>query len=275
MKSVVLNSNNLVEDTNNSTYRYRFPSTVHFKNNFIALSNVFMWYSWFNISAELGNNTFSYIWYGTTYPIVVPDGNYTIAQLNAYLQFEMIQNNHYLIETATGQYVYFLEITYNDPLYRVELKTYPVPVVLTGFTAPPGWVIPPTSETPQFVIPATNIRLYSGFDAGTYPPAPVAVNYNVVGQNTPQFELLSIVQIRCTLLQNNFASPNNIIYSFSIGQAQFGELIEFSVPQLIWQDIQDGFYDQFEIEFVDQEFKRLRLEDPNIVVSFAISKMER
>ena len=76
MRVIVMNSSNLVQDGQNNKLIYKFPNSVVFKNNSIAVSSVSMYYSWFNISSALGNNTFTYSWTNgttvTTYQVVIP-----------------------------------------------------------------------------------------------------------------------------------------------------------------------------------------------------------
>ena len=89
---------------------YRFPNSVQFQNNHIAVSSVSMYYSWFNISATLNNNKFYYTWYNAAgiisvggnpyFTVTVPDGLYEVSQLNSLLQFNMINNGTYLINTT-------------------------------------------------------------------------------------------------------------------------------------------------------------------------------
>ena len=121
MRVIVMNSSNLVQDGQNNKLIYKFPNSVVFKNNSIAVSSVSMYYSWFNISQALGNNTFTYSWTNgttvTTYQVVIPDGLYEIAQLNSYLQFVMISNDTYLIDSS-GKYVYCL--------CRINIKPYTI-----------------------------------------------------------------------------------------------------------------------------------------------------
>ena len=122
----VLNSNNIVQDGQNNKLLYQFPNSVLFKANSIAVSSVSMYYSWFNISSALGNNTFTYSWTSgtttTTYSVVIPDGLYEIAQLNSYFQFVMISNDTYLIDSS-GKYVYYAELILNPTRYAVQLNT--------------------------------------------------------------------------------------------------------------------------------------------------------
>jgi len=63
MKTIVLNSTNLVNNGLNNQFVYVFPNSVNIKNSYIAVASVAIYYSWFNISASLGNNSFSYTWY--------------------------------------------------------------------------------------------------------------------------------------------------------------------------------------------------------------------
>ena len=65
MKTIVLNSNNLVNNGLNNQFVYVFPNSINIKNSYIAVASVAIYYSWFNISSALGNNKFSYNWYST------------------------------------------------------------------------------------------------------------------------------------------------------------------------------------------------------------------
>jgi hypothetical protein len=109
-----------------------------------------MYYSWFNISSTLNNNKFYYTWYNAAglvsvngnpyFTITVPDGLYEIVQLNNLLQFNMINNSTYLIDTATGQNVYYAEFLVNPTRYAVQINTFSFPTSLpTGYALPSNW----------------------------------------------------------------------------------------------------------------------------------------
>lgn len=277
MRPIVINNTNVFPN-DNSRYRYFFPQTNHFVKDQIAMSNIYLYYSWFNVTSVLQNNTFSYVWTDgsgtTTVNITLPDGAYNVSTINAYMQFIMEQNGHYLVDD-TGRYVYYLEIVVNRVYYGVEIKAYPLPTALpTGWSNPGGVVFPATASTPQFYVPATNFQQLTGFNTGYYPPAVQATTYNVLSQNTPVITQVQSIILLCSLLNNKLSNPNTILYSFTTASAQFGELIYFSVPELIFTDIQDGFYDRFEIQFVDQNFNPLPIRDNNIVVQLVIRKRD-
>ena len=59
--TIILNRNNLI-GINNNTYQYNFVQGKYNipPNSQICVSQITLPYSWFNVSAALGNNTFSY-----------------------------------------------------------------------------------------------------------------------------------------------------------------------------------------------------------------------
>ena len=122
---LILNGSNLVtSDTTNSTYRFNFNGTRLIKDTKIAIANVSLFYSWFNISANFNNNFFQYTFTNgagtSTFNVNIVDGYYTIAQLNSYLQSVMITNGHYLVN-GSGQNVYYLEILENLRMLNMPL----------------------------------------------------------------------------------------------------------------------------------------------------------
>jgi hypothetical protein len=189
MRTLIVNSSNVVPGTNNSVYRYVFPAgNVEFKKGQkLALGSIQMYYSTFNITAAQSNNTFSYIWVdGREITITIPDGFYDINSINDFLHFVMIQQGHYLINTA-GEYFYFLTFVINSATYQININAYPMslasyPVadytigaystatITTSSPATPVlWSRPTASITPMIRILANNFINIVGFDAGFYP----------------------------------------------------------------------------------------------------------
>lgn len=276
MRVVVLNSTSVVPNTQNSKYRFRFASTAQFRKDQIALSNIQIYYSWFNITSANNNNSFSYIFTDTsgsnTFQVNLPDGAYEIATINAYFQKVMVANGHYLIN-AVGDYVYYAELVVNATYYGVEIKTYPLPSSLpTGWTNPGGIGLGPGGVTPQVIIPNTNIQALLGFTAGTYPAVAQTTDYNVLSQTAPQVATVQSVILLCSLLNNTLTNPNTFLYSFGATNTQIGQLISIAVPELIFCDVTDGYYDFFEITLVDQNYRPIAIQDPNVVIQLVIKK---
>ena len=141
-QTIVLNKNNISDTTTNNTLIYKFPISVQFKNNSIALEAMTMYYSWTNInSSPLGNNTFSYSWKVgftvTTYTVTIPDGLYEISDLNSYLQYKFIANGHYLVN-STSQNFYYAEFLVNATTYyyRDRIEELVITPTLTSYESP-------------------------------------------------------------------------------------------------------------------------------------------
>jgi hypothetical protein len=75
----------------NSQFKYNFPASVDLSNYDIALADLSIYYSWYSISQAQGNNTFSIQFpngsVNTTYNITIPDGTYSVSDLNNFLQY--------------------------------------------------------------------------------------------------------------------------------------------------------------------------------------------
>jgi hypothetical protein len=286
MRTIIINGNNVVPNTLNDTYKYSFPNgAVNFFNDQICVASISIYFSWFNISSantnsRYNNNAYQYIWTDNTgsiiYDVIMPDGYYEIADLNAFLHYTMVQNGHYLVD-GSGDFVYYLEMVVNPTYYGVQVNAFPLPTALPmGFTNPAGVTFPAVASTPQLVIlPTNNFGKVIGFQAGTYPPVVQTTNYSVLSQIAPQITPINSIIMTCNLLNNTYANPNTLLYSFTPAGTRFGELISIQVPQFAFVDILDGQYTDFQIQFLDQNLNRINIQDPNVVVLLAIGRKEQ
>lgn len=270
---LILNSSNLVNDNGqNNTFRYTFPrGSVKFENSKIAIENISLYYSWQNITASYGNNSYQFTFTtggGTaTYTVTMPDGFYSVDELNTYLQNYCVLNNLYLVD-GSGDFVYYLQISTNPAYYAVELTTYAFPTALpAGWSNPAGLTFPAVASTPQFIINSNAFRDIIGFSAGTYPSVIQATNYSVLSDSVPQVSPVQSVIVACSLLNNRFANPNTVLYTFSPANVTYGSIINIEPKEYAYIDIQDGLYPSFDISFLDQNFSALRLIDTNLVIT--------
>lgn len=277
MTIILLTSNNIVNrDVGNNRLIYEFQQGgIQFKNNEIALGTAQLYYSWYNISSANKNNTYSYRWTnGITYSVTMPDGNYSVAEINTYLQSVMVANTHYLVETATGDFRYYIEWETNETFYAVQLNEYVVPTTLpTGYTLPVGatWSLPAIASSPQVIIASNAFRDIIGFSAGTYPTTvPQATTYSILSSIAPQVNPISSLQITCSICSNPYSSQSRVIYAFGVPETQFGGQILISVPEYAFTKIVDGTYNQFEISILDQNGSPVQLRDPQISIMLVI-----
>jgi hypothetical protein len=189
MKTLIINSSNVVANSNNSVYRYNFPAgAINFNDGQkLALGSIQMYYSTFNITSAQGNNQFSYIWIdGREITITIPDGFYDIASLNDFLHFVMVQQGHYLTD-SNGNYYYFITFVINTSTYSVNINTYPISLTLypvatytigsyttatittSSPATPVAWSRPTNAIMPMVRVLTNNFRNIIGYDAGYYP----------------------------------------------------------------------------------------------------------
>ena len=292
MRSIILNSSNVVADGTNSKYLYKFPSgSISFKKgDMIAVQSIGLFYSWFNITSgttgsRYNNNSFSYTWGGgAATQITLPDGYYTLADLNSVLQQYMYSANQYCLD-ENGSAVYFLELIENVSYYAIQVNSYPVPLSATtdtkyttanGYTFPTGFPFSTGSvKTPQLVVsPSNAFGSLIGFAAGSYPPTQQAVKYFAYSSFTPQMSPVSSLVVQCSLLHNRYSLPTNLLYSFSSGSTGFGDLIQVApAGELPYNFIEPGAYADFLISFVDQDLSPVMLNDTNLVIMLTIKNI--
>jgi hypothetical protein len=257
----------------------------------LALASLQMYYSNFNISTNYNNNKFSYTWIdGTVVSATIPDSFLDVDALNNYIHFVMVQNGHYYI-ASTGDYVYLISLNINPSRYACELNCFQTSATIassnswtipTGSFASPAWVNPTNPITPIFTVQTKEFGELIGFSVGNYPNATISgtppsqtetPSYTstqvAISSFTPQITPLSSFVLTCSLINNNYAVPNNLIYSFSpVGN--FGEQFTVAPYQYAFIDCQPGQYSNFKIQFLDQDLRPVKLQDPNTTILLVI-----
>lgn len=288
MKTLIITGNDLVPNNfYQNRFSYRFPvGSVKFSDDEIAVASIQMFYSWFSItsattSSRYNNNSFQYYFYDNTgqigpFTIIIPDGFYSVAELNAYLQSQFVANNHYLVDSF-GDYVYYMEFVENPSAYAIQLNCFPIPTALPAlWTNPGGMTFPAVASTPQLIVLSTNnFKDVIGFNVGIYPAITQATNYSKISDYTPQVSPVSSVVMTCSLLNNLYAIPSTLLYAFTPSGTTFGNIINVQVPELSFNEIQDGSYNSIELEFLDQSLRPIQLRDTQLVIMLVIkSKKE-
>lgn len=174
---------------NVNTDRYHFE---------VSLVNLTCWYTWYNISAEFGNNSFTYSSDGgaTTNSVVIPDGIWSISAINSYLHSVMAENGHF--ETISGVTVYPIAIIGDENRNRV--KVY----------------IKPSSDYRLYLTGgADSFRSLLGFDSITIS----ADGYTFATNNANITRGVNSLDVHCSLVNSQYAINNSasgdVIYSFA------------------------------------------------------------
>jgi len=291
---IVLNQSNIVPNGKNNSLVYKFPNSVKFENNYIAVSSISMYYSWFNIAEQYLNNKITYTWYNggvqTTYTITIPDGLYEISDINKYFQFVMIENGTYLINSS-GEYVYYFEIQINPNRYAVQLNTFQVPTVLpAGWSTPANFAGFPTTVFNPAVSFLPNFSSIVGYIDnftsneninGAYVPPPPNESNNYVdkdGFNTlsylsnksPDVQPNSSVFVSVSNINNPYSVPSSIIYSLAPNVA-IGEQIIERPPNFMWNKLINGTYNEIRLQFLGVDYQPLNIRDPQMNVLLVIA----
>lgn len=297
-QTIILNRKNVVSGFNNTKFRYQFPQKIDLNSQEIALASLNIYYSWQNIQSGYNNNTFTYVWWNhlgvlnSVQTIVIPDGYYSISTLSAYIQAQMSLRGHYLKDSRTQNKVFFISLIENPTYYACEItftsmyakgsadagifinENPPTQVYdANGNLVWKGWDYPATKQFPQIIFtePAM-MREFLGFNVGTYPAVgtTVSTTFDLLGQVAPQTYPVSAINIQSNFCRSDIAIPNNILYSFSQGNASYGDLIEIHPQNLIWCRIPDGSYSQLELTFIDQDFNPMKILDPQVNIMILI-----
>jgi len=280
MRTLILNSTNVVPNTYNSQYSYVFPSGgIQFQEgDQICIQSISLPYSNFNISSAYGNNSFQYTLLGTTYTVSIPSSFCTITDLNNLLQQSFIQNGLYLMD-SNSNYVFYGQLQLNQALYSYEYDAFAIPTSLpSGYTNPANVlyhsITISTPSTIQLVVPSGFGNLI-GFTAGTYPANSQTTNYSITSNKTPNMSPVNSFVVRCSAINNRYSIPPDVLFSFTPSNVQFGSNIVVTPTIPGWIDLRAGSYTSLTLQLVDQNFNSVQFQDYNCCIQILVrSKSE-
>jgi len=278
VNTIVLKSSNIVDTTKNSTFEYNFPNSINFKDMELGLIQASMYYTWFNISDELGNRTFSYQYVvGTTTntrTITLDEGLYEISDINKALQFDFINAGLYLVN-SDGDNVYYAEFLINTVLNSVDINTYAVPTSLpSGFTQPSNWVGYPTTTYNVNIRMASKfneiVGYASNFESGLSSGTGTTLTFN--SSVAPNVNPNSSVLVECNIIDNPFGNPSGIIYAI-VPTVGVGGLINVQPPEYAFNSIKDGVYNNLRVRLLNKTtLTPLTIQDGEITLILGLKK---
>lgn len=270
---IVLNSTNYVS---NNTYRINFPTAINLSGWECALSNLSIYYSWFNINEfPLNNNKFNLTMpSNASLNITIPDGAYNISNLNEYLQFRLIQAGYYISNNTTGQNTYYSAFVLSQTSYSLQFITYPIPTSLpAGFTSG-GMAFPASANQHQqlTILSTNNFKDIVGYYSGTYPATATNAGTQVKNSDyTPNVQPISSLQLRVSCLSNPFSSNNQLLHVFTTRGVSFGSNIDGS-PNFEQFVPCEGSHKEITVSFFDQLGNVVNILDRNLVIKLNFRK---
>ena len=274
----------------------RFPTPLDLTDCEVAIDRLQVPISWPNVNAL--NQTFQYVWPGdgNTYTVVLQPGELSPAAISAALAGVQFNHGHYLYNSTTGVYSYFLFLAFNPVVYRTTITAYPLPSAMpsgfaygTSVDGTPSWTLPSTPQTPQLVVPpipsngygslqpfgapppTTSFSTLIGVVPGSYPPtAPYVAQYTYAGTAAPS-SLVQTVLVSCDRVNSVFNSNTNLLYSFT-PSAGYGDLQDEQPPFPHWMPCGGGKVQSLTVSLLDQGSNPLILNDPNIHIRLSVRK---
>lgn len=267
---IILTGNNKI---NANQYKYSFPSSVDLSNYDIALADLSLYYSWYSISSALNNNKFSINFPNgsgnTTYNLTIPDGTYSVQDLDNFLQYYFYSNGLYLTNTTTGAITYYMSFVENPTSYRIQLLSYALPISLpSGYTNGGGITFPTVSRQPQLVVSA-NFNYIIGFTAGTYPSTQTSSNYTQNGDLVPQVSPVQSVILSVNVVHNPLALSNQTVHVFTSAGVNYGSLITSSPAEYNWIPC-GGTFNELVVNFTDQAYRPLNIVDTELTIKLLL-----
>lgn len=251
-------------------YKIRFPQAVSFKGAKLSLYSFSMYNSTYNISQSIySNSKITFTWFdGSIYNWFIPDGYYSVSDLNIWLQSQFVTNNLYFTNITGSTFYYCAVFQTNSTQYKNEIDIYYVPNSTTsGYLKPSSatWNFPATNTMVQLTI-NPNLLSYFGMSSRlTFGNEIVVKNYQYLSDTFPVISPVFSYYLTANIICSSFNQVAGVFSQFPINVA-FGQLIQVNTVMDSRLDIKDGLYNELIIQLWDQNFNPLKFQDPELTL---------
>ena len=191
----------------------------------MTLANLSVYYTWKNIKSKYNNNKFKIsapTWNDT---FDLPDGSYSIADIQDYFEF-IIKKHETLTENPPVQ------------IYVNKIKNRIVFKIKTGYKLE--------------LLTLETMKLLGSTKKD--------VDKDKNGENVPKLESVEVVLVHCNLVKNDYQHTSKVLFTF-VPNKQFGQLINISPHSLTMMNTVNTEFSSVEVWFTDQVSKALEIED--------------
>ena len=257
----------------NNLYRLKLPKAVEFKKgDKLSLYSFSMYNSFYNISASQYQNTnITFTWFDNTiYNWTIPDGYYSLSDLNLWLQQQFVLNKLYCVNSNNSQNIYFVQFQTNSVLYKAQIDVYFMPsatnATLYGYQVAPGatWTFPSVNTMVRITI-NDNLKVYFGTTQTTFGIITPAQNMNYLSDVCPSISRVFSIYLGCNLITSDFNQIGNLFSQFPIS-ASYGNLIKIDSPIDALISIKEGIYSDISITLWDQNNNALSFIDKDLTL---------
>ena len=194
-------------------------------NKNIALGNLSIYYTLKNIKLAYSNNKFKIsapTWNNT---FDLPDGSYSIADIQDYFEF-IIKKHETLTENPPVQ------------IYPNKIKNRIVFKIKTGYKL-------------ELLSPETMKLLGS---------TKKDVDQDKDGEDVPKLESVEVVLVHCNLVNENYEQASKVLFTF-VPNKQFGQLVNILPHSLTMLSTTNTEFSSIEMWFTDQNSEPLEIEE--------------
>ena len=167
----------------NESHRFRLDLTdkLNLKNpkKNMALANLSIYYTWKNIKSEYKNNKFKISAPTWNETFDLPDGSYSIADIQDYFEF-IIKKHETLSENPSVQ------------IYPNKIKNRTIFKIINGYKL-------------ELLTPEAMKLLGS---------TKKIVDKDKNGENVPKLESVEVVLVHCNLVKNDYQHASKVLFSF-------------------------------------------------------------
>ena len=201
------------------------------KDKYIALSNLSIYFTWKNIKKSYKNNRFKISAPTWNKEVELPDGSYSIADIQDYLEYILKKHGEKTVNPSIRIYINKIE-------NRITFK------IKTGY-----YLELLTRET---------MKLLGGTKS--------KITKNENGENVPYLEIIEVVLKHCNAVNNSYQQKSRVLFIF-VPKRSFGQLLEISPKNFIFLKAFNSEFLYVEVWFTDQNSNPLEIEDKiNIIL---------
>ena len=218
-------TNSKTKHSNKFVYNFTDKLNLKNPNKNIALTNLSIYYTWKNVKSDYNNNKFKIsapTWNDT---FDVPDGSYSIADLQNYFQY--IIKKHETITDVSPVLIYVNEIN-NRIVFRIK-SGYKLELL--------------SKETIKLLGSMSN-----------------SIDKDKNSELVPKLESVDLVLVHCNVVNNSYEQASKVLFTF-VPNKKYDQLITVSPHSLIMLETVNTEFSFIEIWFTDQNNRPLEIED--------------
>ena len=191
----------------------------------VALSNLSIYYTWKNVKSSYNNNKFKISDPTWSEEFKLPDGSYSVSDIQDYFEYILKKHSESVDNSSIRMHVNRIE---NRITFKIKNGYY------------------------LEILTAETMKLLGSTES--------KVTKDKNGENVPHLEIVELVLVHCSLVNNDYQQDSRILYTF-VPNKTFGSLLEISPTNQVFLKTFNSDFQKVKIRFTDQTSKPLELED--------------